>query len=146
MRYVEWAYWLAGSHLSVSLFVRESVSEAVVSLGVLSALSLEFIHHLQGLSNTVLFLTTRKSFITQASMVPTGGIRVTTHQFTLRERSTWNDREIQLDPIKLSRPHLASPSSAKGSVVLFRQDSRQDFDSDEERVMIIERETYPSSK
>ena len=90
--------------------------------------------HFKGLSNTVLFLTTRKSFITHANRVPTtDGIRITTQIITLRDHSTCNDGDIELSSMKPSGAQLVSPSSANGPVVFYSGHSREEFDSDEER-------------
>ncbi|KAF8490905.1 hypothetical protein JB92DRAFT_3007583 [Gautieria morchelliformis] len=68
-----------------------------------------------GLSNVILFLTTRKSFITQSGKVPLAGVRVTTQQVTIRDHSTLhvNGRGIELSSIKFSHSHFVSPTERR---------------------------------
>ena len=66
----------------------------------------KFIPHFQGLSNTILFVMTRKSFITQEHRKPATDIRI-----TVRNSSTTNDGEIQSDPIKFSPAPFVTTST-----------------------------------
>ncbi|KAF8509978.1 hypothetical protein JB92DRAFT_2943073 [Gautieria morchelliformis] len=91
-----------------------------------------------GLSNVILFLTTRKSFITQTNKAPLAGVRVTTQQVTIRDHSTSIDRGIELSPSKFSRTHLVSPTTERSPVILYNGPSRHDFDGHKEKVLIID--------
>ncbi|KAF8493837.1 hypothetical protein JB92DRAFT_2997708 [Gautieria morchelliformis] len=101
-----------------------------------------------GLSNTILFLTTRKNFITQGNNAPASGIRITTQQVTMHDNSTSNDGEIELKPIKSPGSQLASPLTANTPVILYSGHAPKGFQSGgEESVLFIDRggDKYKSS-
>ncbi|KAF8483197.1 hypothetical protein JB92DRAFT_3032406 [Gautieria morchelliformis] len=101
-----------------------------------------------GLSNTILFLTTRKNFITQGNNGPASGIRITTQQVTMHDNSTSNDGEIELEPIKSPGSQLVSPLTANTPVILYSGHAPKAFQSGgEESVLFIDRggDKYKSS-
>ena len=95
-----------------------------------------FFTHPQGLSNTILFLTTRQRFLAPGSSVPTGHVQITTQRVIMHDYSTkTRDEDIGLDPIKFSSPRGVVSDTDQ---VFYQSDTPKAFYGEEaNRVMII---------
>ncbi|KAF8589418.1 hypothetical protein K439DRAFT_1658006 [Ramaria rubella] len=89
-----------------------------------------------GITNTILFVTTRKNFIVQTAKGPAARIHVTTHQVTIRDDLSFNGREIELNSMKLDNSP-SSPRNIKDPMDFYGGHSARNEDSGVGKILVI---------